>query len=65
MKNTLGTIGEPHYMNQQDTAKYLGISVSTLKKWVKVNGFPCATIGGVRRFSKIAVDQFMGKEATE
>ncbi|KRL05850.1 excisionase family DNA-binding protein [Liquorilactobacillus oeni] len=60
---TLGTLNSDskfnEYMDKQQCATYLNISVSTFNSWLKNESIPFALIGGSYRFKKSEIDKFM------
>jgi excisionase family DNA binding protein len=50
---------ENKYLNFNEAAKYLGISVFTLRRWVCNEGFPVAKIGRVVRIDKEDMDKWI------
>lgn len=51
-------------LSRLDIAKYLGISIPTLKTWMTEKNLPCYKIGGVIRFRLSEVDLWLEKYRT-
>lgn len=50
----------PMYMNMKQAASYLGVSHTTLKKWIKMYpNFPVKTIDGSYHINREKLDEFM------
>ena len=50
----------PPYMTLTETAKYLGLSYNTLKKFAKSNpDFPVISLGSSYRVNRVALDKFI------
>lgn len=47
------------YMDKQQCAAYLNISISTFNAWLKKENIPFTLIGGSYRFKKSEIDKFM------
>ena len=48
------------WMNKKETATYLGVSPNTFNKYLyKYPNFPVSNIGGVYRYNKFKVDEFV------
>lgn len=61
--DSIGSIGNtsnyPEFMDKVTASDFLGISRSTLDKWIKEYGLPYSLIGGSYRFSKTELERFM------
>ncbi|WP_283593524.1 MerR family transcriptional regulator [Limosilactobacillus galli] len=50
----------PMYMNMKQATNYLGVSYTTLKKWIKMYpDFPVKTIDGSYHINREKLDEFM------
>lgn len=63
LSDSIGSIGNtsnyPEFMDKVTASNLLGISRSTLDKWIKDYGLPYSLIGGSYRFSKTELEKFM------
>lgn len=50
---------KPTYMNKGQLASYVGVSRSTLDRWIKNDGFPSAQIGGKYVYKTTDVDRWL------
>lgn len=61
--DSIGSIGNtsnyPEFMDKVTASDFLGISRSTLDKWIRDYGLPYSLIGGSYRFSKTELEKFM------
>lgn len=51
----------PTWMNLETTCKYLGISRSTLTKFIEDEGMPISVVNGVKRCNRHQVDEWMNQ----
>jgi len=54
----LERLSSREWLNAQDSASYLGISVSTFQKWRKKYDIPSMTIENITRWKKSDLDNF-------
>ncbi len=52
----------PEVMNMNDITEYMGVSKSTIKRYMRYNNFPHVYDGYRKRFNKSEVDSWMEKE---
>lgn len=50
---------EQEWLNQAKSAKFVGTSPPTFRKWVEKYEIPYASIDGIKRFAKTDLDKFM------
>lgn len=66
LSDSIGSIGNtsnyPEFMDKVTASDFLGISRSTLDKWIRDYGLPYSLIGGSYRFSKTELKRFMSKQ---
>ena len=56
----LATQTYPPYMNLKQAADYVGVSFTTVKKWIELYpNFPVKNIGGSYHINRRALDKFM------
>ncbi|MBF7131609.1 helix-turn-helix domain-containing protein [Pediococcus pentosaceus] len=48
----------PRYMNKKEACKYMGICYRTFQKAI-AEGLPAVQIGGVLRFDRLAIDDYL------
>ncbi|MBF7124943.1 helix-turn-helix domain-containing protein [Pediococcus pentosaceus] len=48
----------PRYMNKKEACKYTGICCRTFQKAI-AEGLPAVQIGGVLRFDRLAIDEYL------
>ncbi|MBF7102861.1 excisionase family DNA-binding protein [Pediococcus pentosaceus] len=48
----------PRYMNKKEACKYMGICYRTFQKAID-EGLPAVQIGGVLRFDRLAIDEYL------
>ena len=53
----------PEYMNKQEAAKYLNISVNTLQNWIEAGDIPFVVVGKMVRLSRRQLDACMLKHS--
>ena len=46
-------------MDAGQAAQYLGVTRSTLRRWVQCHGLPAARVGRVVRFRRVAIDRWL------
>lgn len=51
----------PTWMNLETTCKYLGVSRSTLTKFIEDEGMPISVVNGVKRCNRQQVDEWMNQ----
>ena len=47
------------YLNKRDICEYMGVSQSTLQKWLRRGDFPCVRVEGVYRFRVDEVEKWI------
>lgn len=60
-KQEVGT--KPTYMNKGQLASYVGVSRSTIDRWIKNEDFPTAQIGGKYVYKTTDVDRWVEANA--
>lgn len=54
----LDEINEP-WVSTKDIAEHLGITMETVRKWIKSGEIPCIRIGKLWKFKKSEVDTWL------
>lgn len=49
------------WMSPEETARYLGIALGTLRNWTSARFIPFAKRGGVVRYHREAIDRWLAK----
>ncbi len=51
-------INEP-WVSTKEIAEHLGVTMETVRKWIKAESIPCARIGKLWKFKKTEVDAWI------
>ncbi len=60
-----GKSNGPDLMNKREAAAYLTIAVRTLDDWRAAKRIPCITVGGIIRFRRSDLDNFLAAHTTQ
>ena len=48
-------INEP-WVSTKEIAEHLGVTIETVRKWIKIESIPCSRVGKLWKFKKSEVD---------
>ena len=51
-------INEP-WVSTKEIAEHLGVTMETVRKWIKVGNIPCSRVGKLWKFKKSEVDAWI------
>jgi excisionase family DNA binding protein len=54
----------PSIMNKRQLAEYLDVGTSTVERWRTNEGLPYVRIGGVTRYRRAAIDEWIADRET-
>lgn len=54
----LNNINEP-WISTKDIAQHLGVTTTTIHKWIKTGNIPCSKVGKLWKFKKTEVDEWV------
>ena len=59
------TANLPAFLSEKEAAAYLSISLSTIRRWRHESRVPFFRSGGVIRYSRTSIDQFIEKNTVQ
>lgn len=48
-----------HWLNTKEIAEHLGVTVETIRKWIKAKKIPCHRVGKLWKFKISEVDEWV------
>lgn len=48
-----------HWLNTKEIAEHLGVTVETIRKWIKAEKIPCHRVGKLWKFKISEVDEWV------
>ena len=54
----LNNINEP-WISTKEIAQHLGVTTTTIHKWIKAGNIPCSKVGKLWKFKKSEVDEWV------
>lgn len=55
---TEANVNEP-WVSTKEIAEHLGVTMETVRKWIKVETIPCSRVGKLWKFKKSEVDAWV------